>query len=314
MADLINEKEYKEVIDSGFKTWKWLKKIFGADNTEDNKFAETLIKEASNKSKEIDSKYSNDQEIINKQQGIMNQTIVKADNKINANNNEDKLNGHYEENKNEFIDNLINTTSLRKEYILNVDSHDITKDAKNSKDNFANDLINTVALRDDYLLEHNSKDNSSNISKNINDENLNYFGKKAIELKHSPQSKESFKREFMEYVKKYMNVSEMKILAGVFNMKSPPSKLNKEHKEFLKGCFTLMKANPNYELLDNSYKALLKASNKEHIGTQSIRDFISLMNNPKDKLDASLKKDCLNKCVTNILHINKNLPNKQNQN
>ena len=31
MADLISEKEYKEMVDSGLKTWKYLKQLNGKE-------------------------------------------------------------------------------------------------------------------------------------------------------------------------------------------------------------------------------------------------------------------------------------------
>lgn len=58
-GDLIAEKEYKETIDSGIKTWKWLKSLFGGDKMSDDDFIKTFLDEAKGKADEIDKGIEN---------------------------------------------------------------------------------------------------------------------------------------------------------------------------------------------------------------------------------------------------------------
>lgn len=174
-------------------------------------------------------------------------------------------------------------------------------------DEFAKTLINEANNQSDVNKNNQTNSNFAKdfieLGKNTSDtKNLNYFGKKSIELDSISQDKESFINEFKNYAKNFMSIDEMKILISMSNNKS--DKLNKEHKILLKECLNLIKINPNYSSLDNGYKIIMKANNNEKIGTQGVRDFIHLVKHPNNKIDQAIKKDCLKPCVENILKNN----------
>ena len=55
-GDLIAEKEYKETINGGVKTWQWLKNLFkkSKEEMDDEEFIKIFLEEAKGKTEEID--------------------------------------------------------------------------------------------------------------------------------------------------------------------------------------------------------------------------------------------------------------------
>lgn len=242
-GDLIAEKEYKETIDSGIKTWKWLKSLFGGYKISDDDFIKTFLDEAKGKADEIDKGIEN----------IDNETI---------------------------------------------------------KDSFVEDFEATYKETQNLAKANNEK---SEANQEMQESQVSYFSTKSQYIEYDKQqgtlqSKKDFMQEFRQYAKKEMTADEMRVLIALSHSKD--SKLTPEHKIFIKDCLNLAQKheNPHLRFLSEGHLAIIRISNNQKIGTHSIKEFLHLANNPKDKLDSTLIKNCKEFCVKNIMESNKNLP------
>ena len=225
MADLISEKEYKEMVDSGLKTWKYLKQL-NREELEDISMIKQLLEEANERNIELNSdNLDSIKEVEEKSTSINNNLINKSN--INEENK-------YEEN-NENINSIKDTNSSIKE---NNKNHEVANEELENE----NEEVNKEPVK------------------------LNFFESKSIELESSPQNKESFKKEFLNYCKNDMNPHEMKILVGILNSKN--SKLNDEFRELIENGLTLaMDNNKAYEFLDNKYDVIIRTNLNKPIAT-----------------------------------------------
>lgn len=304
-GDLIAEKEYKETINGGVKTWQWLKNLFkkGKEKEmDDEEFVKTFLEEAKGKAEEIDKLESDfnadmiktaemvkDKEIVNeKTKEIGNKNIADPSKKID----EKPL-----ENKQE----ITNTNE---------------KDGKDlAQDSFVKDFGDTYT---ETLAQANPKAKKIELGQeNQNDGKSvwNYFAAKEEYMQYDKQqgkiqSKESFIREFKEYAQNSMTADEMRVLIALSNSKN--SKLTPEHKLLIKDCLNIaQKENKNFQFLSEGHKAIIRANNNQMLGTQSIKDFLAFANTPKnkmDKLDNTILNNCKESCVKSIMAHNKDLP------
>lgn len=261
MADLISEKEYKEMVDSGLKTWKYLKQLNGKE-LEDISIIKQLLEEANEKNIELNSDNLDSSNEINKHSKPINNLINKSN--INEENK-------YEEN-NENINSIKDTNSSIKE---NNKNHEITNEE------LENEEVNKEPVK------------------------LNFFESKSIELESSPQDKESFKREFLNYCKNDMNPHEMKILVGILNSKN--SKLNDEFRELIENGLTLaMDNNRAYEFLENKYDVIIRTNLGKPIATLDVKEFVDMMKNPENDMERNLKNDASKYLAKEMKKINSN--------
>lgn len=263
-GDLLAEKEYKETIDSGIKTWKWLKGLFSGEKLSDDDFIKVFLDEAKGKTSEIDT------ETLDKE----SQKVIENENAIEQK-EKDLANDSFVK---DFQDTYTQAQKLSS-------SNDKSKEMQE-------------------VLEIPEKDNFMP---------LNYFNLKAEYIEYDKgkgkvQSKASFINEFKEYAKREMTADEMRVLIALSHSKD--SKLTPEHKTLIKDCLNLAQKheNPNLRFLSEGHLAIIRASNNQKLGTHSIKEFLSLANNPKDKLDSTLIKNCKEFCVKSIRGNNKNLP------
>lgn len=281
MGDLVNKNEVQEGIESAKKTYAMLTSLKNKEDNELDKIANDIINEANKQDREL-------QEALDKNFGTdFLQTSKEAESSIKKelDSSSKALGGVEIKDSNDlsFCDSFFETIKQNELYLINPSKKDISSDDKS--------LIQT--------------DKSNKI-----EEELNYFGKKRIELDSIPQNKESFIKEFNHYCQKGMNVDEMKILCAMLNMKSPPSKLNKEHKDILRNALNLVQSNPNYEFLPNAYKSIIKVSLNKSIGTESTKAFLEFVGNKSNKLDSMIKNDCKESIASKILNLNPILPTK----
>ncbi len=321
-GDLIAEKEYQQTINGGVKTWQWLKRLFGGEKMSDDDFIEALVKEAKEKADEIDKTLEQDkfqQEMLESAkiaendgfQKDMLETAHIVENQpnianVNENTNGAEKQGESLENDN-FADSFLSEANENAKLAKNFNA----KGAKGNEN--ANESSSTQSS------QKNDKDSKENL-KNLGIDNeqetplfKDCFNRKKEEIdinkqsKNKAQSKESFKNELLNYAQNKMTADEMRVMISLLH--SNNKKITKEHKLLIKNCLDVaQKNNPNFEFLSKGHKAIIRASNNQNLGTQSIREFINLANNPKDKLDSSIIKNCKESCVNNILKNTKNLP------
>ena len=305
-GDLIAEKEYKETIDSGIKTWRWLKNLFkkGSEKEmDDDEFIKIFLEEAKGKTDEID-KIEND----------FNEDMLKTAEMVN-----DKANEKSKEIENQNIadqSNKIDEKPLEnmRENANKQNSEDLVQD------NFIKDFGDTYK---ETLSQANPKAEKA-IGNNAEMQTMlgkddsykwNYFSAKEEYIQYDKQrgkiqSKESFMAEFKQYAQNRMTADEMRVLIALSNSKN--SKLTPEHKLLIKDCLNIaQKDNKNFQFLSEGHKAIIRANNNQMLGTQSIKDFLSFANTPKnkmDKLDNTILNSCKESCVKSILNNNKSLP------
>lgn len=302
MADLLNEKDYKETIDSGVKTWQWLKRLFGGKEMSDDDFIEALVEEAQDKELEVDKEIDDLQKETLDNENKPNLENINENAKVAENINENK--GESLENNDDFVDSFLSEASENAKLIKGASA----KDIKHNKE------LSAESAESSQKNEKDGKENVKNLgAENEQESTLGYFTRKKEEIevnkqmKTQPQSKESFKRELMEYSAKRMSADEMRVMIAVLHSKN--NKITPEHKLLIKDCLDIARQNnPNFEFLSNGYKAIVKLGNNKTLGTQSIKEFINLANNPKDKLDSSIMKSCKEICAKQILDTSKNLP------
>ena len=317
-GDLIAEKEYKDMANGGVKTWQWLKNLFrGGKEMSDDEFIETLVKEAKDKADEIDIGLEKDNSKDNFQQEMLETAkIVENDG---------------------FQKDMLETAHIVEKQPNLENANENAKSAEKQgesleNDGFANDFLNeandNVKLAKNFNAKgakgnENANESAESSANNSNDgkeqaKNLNaqqeneqetplfkdYFNRKKEEIdinkqsKNKAQSKESFKEELLHYAEKKMTADEMRVMVSLLHSKN--KKITPEHKLLIKNCLDVaQKNNPNFNYL---------SANNKTLGTQSIKEFIALANNPKDKLDSSIIKNCKESCVNSILKNTKNLP------
>lgn len=226
-GDLIAEKEYKETINGGVKTWQWLKNLFkkGKEEMDDEEFVKVFLEEAKGKADEIDkleSDFNADmvetaEMVKDKEIGNENEKSKELDNENIAEQSK-KIDEKPLENKQE----IENTNEKGGK-----DSKDLAQDSF-VKD-FGDTYKETLSQANPKAKKLGQEQDNQNDGKSV----WNYFAAKEEYMKHEKQqgkiqSKESFIREFKEYAKKKMSVDEMRVLIALSNSKN--SKLTPEHK------------------------------------------------------------------------------------
>lgn len=323
-GDLIAEKEYKETINGGVKTWQWLKNLFrGGKEMSDDEFIEALVKGAKDKELEIEKEVEKDnfqQEMFETAKIIENDGFQKdmletahiVENQPNLENTNENVNENAKsvEKQGESLENDEFANDFLNEANENV------KLAKNFNTKGAKDNENTKESVESSANNSNNKEQAKKLDvaqENDKESALGYFSRKKEEIdinkqsKNKAQSKESFKNELLNYAEKKMSADEMRVMVSLLHSKN--KKITPEHKLLIKNCLDVaQKNNPNFNYLSTGHKAIIKLNDNKTLGTQSIKDFIALANNPKDKLDSSIIKNCKESCVNSILKNTKNLP------
>lgn len=317
-GDLIAEKEYKETINGGVKTWQWLKNLFkkGKEEMDDEEFVKTFLEEAKGKAEEIgeiESDFNDD----------MVKTAEMVKDKEIANEKTKELGNENEKSKELENQNIADPSKKIDEKPLENKQENANTNEKDGKD-LSKDLAQNSFVKDfgdtytETLAQANPKAKKIGLGQeNQNDDKSvwNYFAAKEEYMQYDKQqgktqSKESFIREFKEYAKKEMSVDEMRVLIALSNSKN--SKLTPEHKLLIKDCLNIaQKENKNFQFLSEGHKAIIRANNNQMLGTQSIKDFLAFANTPKnkmDKLDSTILNNCKESCVKSIMAHNKDLP------
>lgn len=313
-GDLIAEKEYKETINGGVKTWQWLKNLFkkGKEEMDDEEFVKTFLEEAKGKAEEIgeiESDFNDD--MVKTAEMVKDKEIANEKTKEIGNKNEKS-----KELENQNIadpSKKIDEKPLEnKQEIANTNE----KDGKDlAQDSFVKDFGDTYT---ETLAQANPKAKKIELGQeNQNDGKSvwNYFAAKEEYMQYDKQQgkkvdKAKFIAEFKEYAEKKMSVDEMRVLIALSNSKN--SKLTPEHKLLIKDCLNIaQKENKNFQFLSEGHKAIIRANNNQMLGTQSIKDFLAFANTPKnkmDKLDSTILNNCKESCVKSIMAHNKDLP------
>lgn len=323
-GDLIAEKEYKDIANGGVKTWQWLKNLFrGGKEMSDDEFIEALVKEAKDKELEIEKEVEKDnfqQEMLETAKIIENDDFQKdmletahiVENQPNLENTNENVNENTKsvEKQGESLENDEFANDFLNEANENV------KLAKNFNTKGAKDNENTNESVESNANNSNNKEQAKKLDvtqENDKESALGYFSRKKEEIdinkqsKNKAQSKESFKNELLNYAEKKMSADEMRVMVSLLHSKN--KKITPEHKLLIKNCLDVaQKNNPNFNYLSIGHKAIIKLNDNKTLGTQSIKEFIALANNPKDKLDSSIIKNCKESCVNSILKNTKNLP------
>ena len=131
---------------------------------------------------------------------------------------------------------------------------DYEKQNKNMKtSSFLSALFGTA-----QMINGIEKDNSNlNFSDKVteeNKENLNYFGRKMLELKEKPQSKDEFIADLKNHAKTEITKEELAVLCKMYDLPKPPSLLNNEHKKLIKESLKLAVAYEKTKDFDESLK------------------------------------------------------------
>lgn len=130
--------------------------------------------------------------------------------------------------------------SLNARAILYIaDKFDYEKQNKNIKtSSFISAILGTAQIVNGIEKESTNIKYSEKITEE-NKENLNYFGRKMLELKEKPQSKEEFCADLKNHAKSEITKDEIIILCKMFDLPKPPSLLNNEHKKLIKESLKL---------------------------------------------------------------------------
>ncbi len=132
---------------------------------------------------------------------------------------------------------------------FNYDEHD--KNIKTSS--FISAIFGTAQMINGVEKENSNLNFSDKVTEE-NKENLNYFGRKMLELKEKPQSKEDFIADFKNHAKSEITKDEIVILCKMFDLPKPPSLLNNEHKKLIKESLKLAVAHEKTKDFDESLK------------------------------------------------------------
>lgn len=146
--------------------------------------------------------------------------------------------------------------SLNARAILYIaDKFDYNKQNTNIKStSFMSALLGTAQILNGIEKEPNNDIDFSDKIKEENKENLNYFGRKMLELKEKPQSKDEFCADLKNHAKSNITKDEIVILCKMFDLPKPPSLLNNEHKKLIKESLKLAVAYEKTQDLDESLK------------------------------------------------------------
>lgn len=145
--------------------------------------------------------------------------------------------------------------SLNARAILYIaDKFDYEKQNKNMKtSSFISALFGTAQMINGVEKENSSLDFNNKVTEE-NKENLNYFGRKMLELKEKPQSKEEFCADLKNHAKSNITKDEIVILCKMFDLPKPPSLLNNEHKKLIKESLKLAVSYEKTKDFDESLK------------------------------------------------------------
>lgn len=145
--------------------------------------------------------------------------------------------------------------SLNARAILYIaDKFDYEKQNKNIKtSSFISAILGTAQIVNGIEKESTNIKYSEKITEE-NKENLNYFGRKMLELKEKPQSKEEFCADLKNHAKSNITKDEIVILCKMFDLPKPPSLLNNEHKKLIKESLKLAVSYEKTKDFDESLK------------------------------------------------------------
>lgn len=145
--------------------------------------------------------------------------------------------------------------SLNARAILYIaDKFDYEKQNKNIKtSSFISAILGTAQIVNGIEKESTNIKYSEKITEE-NKENLNYFGRKMLELKEKPQSKEEFCADLKNHAKSEITKDEIVILCKMFDLPKPPSLLNNEHKKLIKESLKLAVSYEKTKDFDESLK------------------------------------------------------------
>lgn len=134
------------------------------------------------------------------------------------------------------------------------DKFDYEKQNKNIKtSSFISAILGTAQIVNGIEKESTNIKYSEKITEE-NKENLNYFGRKMLELKEKPQSKEEFCADLKNHAKSNITKDEIVILCKMFDLPKPPSLLNNEHKKLIKESLKLAVSYEKTKDFDESLK------------------------------------------------------------
>ncbi len=297
-GDLLAEKEYKETINGGVKTWQWLKSLFAKKEEKqmsDDEFIGIFLEEAKGKTDEIDKlELENDLENHFSKDFTQTAEMVKESNEKSLENSlNEKSKGIENENIAKVSKEIPNESLENKQE--NAIQKDLAQDSKVqnlsndnlSNDSFVKDFSNTFtetqklssqAKTLEIETEIDTLKSNAEMRKMLEDEGryyFNYFTAKQQYREYDKQqgivqSKQDFMKEFKAYVAKDMSADEMRVLIALSNKKD--SKLTAEHKLMIKECLHIaQEKNPNFQFLGNGHKAIIRANNNQKLGTQSIK-------------------------------------------
>ena len=151
--------------------------------------------------------------------------------------------------------------SLNARAILYIaDKFDYNKQNTNIKStSFMSALLGTAQILNGIEKEPNNNIDFSDKIKEKNKENLNYFGRKMLELKEKPQSKEEFCADLKNHAKTEITKEELAVLCKMYALPKPPSLLNNEHKKLIKESLKLAVAYEKTKDLDESLKKQIQS-------------------------------------------------------
>ena len=151
--------------------------------------------------------------------------------------------------------------SLNARAILYIaDKFDYNKQNTNIKStSFMSALLGTAQILNGIEKEPNNNIDFSDKIKEKNKENLNYFGRKMLELKEKPQSKEEFCADLKNHAKTELTKEELAVLCKMYDLPKPPSLLNNEHKKLIKESLKLAVAYEKTKDLDESLKKQIQS-------------------------------------------------------
>ncbi len=160
----------------------------------------------------------------------------------------------------ESLANSDNKESLNARAILYIaDKFDYVKQNANIKSNsFMSALLGTAQIINGVEKEQSNIDFNNKITEE-NKENLNYFGRKALEQKENPQSKDEFIADLKNHAKTNITKDEIAILCKMYDLPKPPSLLNNEHKKLIKESLKLAMAYEKTKECDESLKKQIQS-------------------------------------------------------
>lgn len=124
---------------------------------------------------------------------------------------------------------------------------------------FMNALLGTAQILNGVEKEPNNEVDFSDKIKEENKENLNYFGRKMLEQKEKPQSKDEFIADLKNHAKTEITKEELAVLCKMYDLPKPPSLLNNEHKKLIKESLKLAVAYEKTQDLDKSLKKQIQS-------------------------------------------------------